>query len=94
MGKSQYSPPIRVDSYSSVHKGQFSPAARIRLQMCKRNILACSQVVSGYIGNDARRFHVFVASSVQQIRDSSSPSQWQYVRTEENPADEVSRGEG
>ena len=51
-----------------------------------------SQVVVGYIKNDARRFHVFVANRVQQIRDSSSPSQWQYVRTEENPADEASRG--
>ena len=53
-----------------------------------------SQVFSGYIRNDARQFHVFVANRVQQIRDSSSPSQWQYVRTEENPADEISRGEG
>ena len=51
-----------------------------------------SQVVLGYIRNNARCFHVFVANRVQQIRDSSSPSQWQYVRTEENPADEASRG--
>ena len=51
-----------------------------------------SQVVLGYIRNDARRFHVFVANRVQQIRDSSSPSQWQHVRTEENPADQASRG--
>jgi len=51
-----------------------------------------SQVVLGYIQNDARRFHMFVANRVQQIRDSSCPSQWQYVRTEENPADEASRG--
>ena len=40
-----------------------------------------SQVVLGYIRNDARCFHVFEANRVQQIRDSSSPSQWQYVRT-------------
>jgi len=32
-----------------------------------------------------------VANRVQQIRDSSSPSQWQHVRTEENPADEAPR---
>ena len=51
-----------------------------------------SQVVLGYIRNNARCFHVFVANRVQQIRDSSSPSQWQYVRTEENPADEASQG--
>ena len=80
------SSPVRVDSCSSVHQGLLSPGARTRLQKLD------SQVVLGYIRNDARRFHVFVANRVQQIRDSSSPSQWQYVRTEENPADEASRG--
>ena len=49
-----------------------------------------SQVV--LIRNDATCFHVFVANRVQQIRDSSSPSQWQYVRTEENPANNASQG--
>ena len=51
-----------------------------------------SQVVLGYKRNDAKSFHVFVANRIQQIRDSSSPSQCQYVRTEENPADEAPRG--
>ena len=51
-----------------------------------------SQVVLGYIKNDARRFHVFVANRVQQIRESSTPDQWRYIATKENPADESSRG--
>ena len=34
-----------------------------------------SKVVLGYIGNDARRFHVFVANRVQQIRENTSPDQ-------------------
>ena len=51
-----------------------------------------SQVVLGYIKNDARRFHVFVANRVQQIRDNSTPDQWKYIETKENPADESSRG--
>ena len=34
-----------------------------------------SQVVLGYIKNDARRFHVFVANRVQQIRENSTPNQ-------------------
>ena len=51
-----------------------------------------SQVVLGYIKNDARRFHVFVANRVQQIRDNSIPNQWKYIETKENPADESSRG--
>jgi hypothetical protein len=32
-----------------------------------------SKVVLGYISNEARRFHVFVANRVQKIRDVSSP---------------------
>ena len=51
-----------------------------------------SQVVLGYIKNDARRFHVFVANRVQQIRENSTPDQWKYIETNENPADESSRG--
>ena len=52
-----------------------------------------SKVVIGYISNDARRFHVFVANRVQQIRDHTSPSQWKYVETDLNPADDASRGQ-
>ena len=51
-----------------------------------------SRVVLGYISNDSRRFHVFVANRVQQIRDVTSPSQWRYVETQNNPADLASRG--
>ncbi|XP_038070490.1 uncharacterized protein LOC119739571 [Patiria miniata] len=51
-----------------------------------------SQVVLGYICNEARRFHVFVANRVQKIRQYSEPSQWHYVPTEVNPADHASRG--
>ena len=51
-----------------------------------------SKVVLGYIRNESRRFHVFVANRVQQIRDYTDPMQWMFVRTEENPADDASRG--
>ncbi|XP_032363653.1 uncharacterized protein LOC116677092 [Etheostoma spectabile] len=51
-----------------------------------------SKVVLGYINNDARRFHTFVANRVQKIRHSTSPQQWFYVPTDENPADGASRG--
>ena len=51
-----------------------------------------SKVVLGYIGNDSRCFHVFVANRVQQIRDHTEPYQWSYVCSAENPADMASRG--
>ena len=51
-----------------------------------------SQVVLGYIANETRRFHVFVANRIQQIRNFSNPEQWYYVNTSMNPADLTSRG--
>lgn len=51
-----------------------------------------SKVVLGYINNDARRFHTFVANRVQKIRQSTTPNQWLYVPTDENPAYNASRG--
>ncbi|KAI3351065.1 hypothetical protein L3Q82_005632 [Scortum barcoo] len=51
-----------------------------------------SKVVLGYIRNEARRFHTFVANRVQKIHLSSAPQQWRYVPTNENPADHASRG--
>ena len=51
-----------------------------------------SKVVLGYIKNDSKRFHVFVANRVQQIRDQTSPSQWRQVETKSNPSDDASRG--
>ena len=51
-----------------------------------------SKVVIGYVSNDACRFHVFVTNRLQQIRDRTSPSQWKYMETAQNPADDASRG--
>ena len=53
-----------------------------------------SRVVLGYISNEARRFHTFAANRVQAIRDHTSPEQWRYVDTKDNPADDASRGLG
>ena len=51
-----------------------------------------SKVVLGYINNEARRFHTFVANRVELIRERTTPDQWKYVSTDENPADHASRG--
>lgn len=51
-----------------------------------------SRVVLGYVNNEARRFHVFVANRIQRIKESTNPSQWRHVASEENPADHASRG--
>ena len=51
-----------------------------------------SRVVLGYIANDVKRFHIFVANRVQEIQEKSSVKQWRYIDTKSNPADDASRG--
>lgn len=51
-----------------------------------------STTVLHYIKSETRRFPIFVANRIQQIHEFSNPSQWRYVNTSDNPADDASRG--
>ena len=51
-----------------------------------------SEVVLGYIANDSRAFKASVANRVQAIQEYSSANQWNYIPSEDNPADDASRG--
>ena len=51
-----------------------------------------SKVVLGYIANQTKQFHVFVANRVQRIQERTTQEQWHYVDTKSNPADDASRG--
>ena len=51
-----------------------------------------SQVVLAYLKNESKRFHTYVANRIQLIRDHSAIDRWFYVKTDENPADDTSRG--
>ena len=51
-----------------------------------------SQITLGYIGNDSKRFHVYVANRVAQIRSKTTKEQWNYIDSSSNPADDGSRG--
>ena len=53
-----------------------------------------SKVVLGYIQNQTRRFYTYVSNRVAKIHRVSNPSQWSYVRTEENPSDCATRPSG
>ena len=44
------------------------------------------------INNTSKRFPTFVANRLSKIEAASRPSQWKYVPTRANPADEGSRG--
>ena len=51
-----------------------------------------SMTVLRYIANESKRFHTYVANHVTIIREDSTPSQWRYIESKSNPADEASRG--
>lgn len=50
-----------------------------------------SKVVLGYICNETKRFFVYVHNRVHRIRKTTSPQQWHYVPTGQNPADLATR---
>ena len=51
-----------------------------------------SMIVLGYINNQTRRFYNYVANRVERILRTSNTSQWNYVKSTENPADLGTRG--
>ena len=51
-----------------------------------------SMLVLQYIENEDKRFQTFIANRVAVIHEASSPSQWHYVESATNPADDASRG--
>ena len=65
---------------------------QLEMKIDKEYFWRDSKVVLGYINNTRKRFKIFVANRIQFIRDHSDVSQWRYVPTSDNPADESSRG--
>ena len=63
----------------------------IDMKIDKVTFYTDSKVVLGYIQNESRRFYVYIANRVQLIHRYSSPNQWRYVETKENPADLATR---
>jgi hypothetical protein len=51
-----------------------------------------SMTVLRYINNESTRFQTFVANRLAVIRDASKSTQWNYIKSEVNPADDCSRG--
>ena len=77
IGKSKMSEFVRSDiSYQSIKEFYWTD----------------SKVVLGYIKNESRRFHTYVANRVQQIHNAEDPDSWFYLESSGNPADITSRG--
>lgn len=66
--------------------------SELQLPLKESTFWTDSTSVLKYIKNEDKRFQTFVANRVTTIRDSSNVSQWKYVPTSQNPADDASRG--
>lgn len=64
----------------------------LQLQLDESIFWTDSVTVLKYIKNDAARYKTFVVNRVSLIKEATKPSQWKYVSTADNPADQVSRG--
>ena len=64
----------------------------LRLQVQGSTFWTDSMLVLQYVGNQSKRFQTFVANRVATIHDGSTANQWRYVNSEQNPADDASRG--
>lgn len=65
---------------------------KIAMEISETVFYTDSKVVLGYICNESRRFHIYVANRVQTIPKISSPNQWRYVESSVNPSDLATRG--
>ena len=45
-----------------------------------------------YINNTEARYHTFVANRVAEIQETTDAKEWRHVPTQDNPADDASRG--
>lgn len=55
-------------------------------------IVQTLKVVLGYIADDAKKFHVYVANCVHAIRQQTKLNQWLHIPGNLNPVDIASRG--
>jgi len=99
IGKSRLSPmkPVtvpRLELAAAVTAVKLGEKARKELSAEDLPIMyyTDSTIVLHYIGNNEKRWPVYVANRVNLIRRYSKPVQWYHVPSNLNPADEASRG--
>jgi len=57
-------------------------------------ILWCdSTIVLHWLKTDTRRLKTFVANRVTEIRALTDTAEWRHIRSQDNPADAISRGQ-
>ena len=63
----------------------------LKIKPTKTVYFTDSKIVLGYINNNDKRFSKYVTRRIALIHKFSEPQQWEYISTNENPADLASR---
>lgn len=101
MGKSKLAPrhsstSPRLELYAAVLGieigGFVADHLNIPIEACY--LYTDNRVVLGYIYNESRRFHVYVANRVDRIRRATLTSQCNFIATDCSPADQATRYQG
>lgn len=64
----------------------------LTLQITDKYYWCDSQVTLGWLAREACNWKTFVANRVAEIQERSNKDRWHHVRSEDNPADVISRG--
>ena len=97
MGKTRVAPSKaitipRLELTAATTSAKFAALVEELQRDIPTQFLTDSRIVLGYIANESKRFRIFVANRINLIHSYSSPDQWDFVPTEENPVDLASRG--
>jgi len=65
---------------------------KLEIPLSQHTVWTDSMNVIYWIQGHSRRLKLFVANRVAEIQRKSSPTQWRHVPSEENPADDATRG--
>jgi len=65
---------------------------KLNLNIVRKHFWSDSKIVLAWIASPSTKWKTFVAHRVGEIQDTTSINEWSHVRTNDNPADIISRG--
>ena len=63
----------------------------IPIEKRNKRLWTDSKIVLNYLINNNTNFGVYIAHPIDEIRQSTGPDNWRYIKTERNPVDHTTR---
>ena len=83
----------RLELQAEVIATRFKNTIVNEIPIEKRNrfLWTDSKIVLNYLNNNDTNFGVYITHRINEIRQSTDPDNWRYIKTEQNPADHITR---